>query len=511
MASYNEVDGVPSHANRWLLDDVLRGEWGFDGAVIGDYFAVEQLASLHHVASDLQDAAVQAIEAGVDADLPNGASFVHLGDAVRSGRIAESRIDAAVARMLMLMFRAGLFEQPLADADAAERITHDAAAVSLALRAAERSIVLLKNDGTLPLELPATAGARKPVIAVIGPNAAVARLGSYSGTAEHAVSLLSGVRARVGPSAEVRHAIGVHITDGDDWWSDDVRLTSLENDQRLIAEAVAMARDADTVVLAVGDDQRTCREAWAAHHLGDRAELNLAGQQEDLFDALRALGKPLVVVLINGRPVSSVTLAEGANAVIEAWFPGEQGGTALARILFGDVNPGGKLPLSIPRHAGTLPAFYNHKPSARRGYLFDDVRPLYPFGFGLSYTRFEIGLPRPSAGSMHADGTVNVAVTVRNAGSRSGDEVVQLYVRDKVASVTRPVLQLRGFERITLAPGEERTLRFTITAQDLRMWNRQMQHVVEPGDFEILVGADSQHLQSTTLTVIATPAPRDLP
>lgn len=258
MASYNEIDGVPSHANRWLLQDVLRGEWGFDGAVIGDYFAIDQLATLHRVAADLEDAAVQALQAGVDADLPSGAAYARLADAVRGGRITDAQLDVAVARMLELKFRAGLFEAPYADADAAERATRRADALALAERAAERSIVLLKNDGVLPLVLPA---ARRAVVAVVGPNAAVARLGSYSGEPPGPTSLLEGLRERLGDAAEVRHAQGVRITEDDDWWADEVRATPAEVNRGLIAEAVACARDADVIVLAVGDDERTSREA----------------------------------------------------------------------------------------------------------------------------------------------------------------------------------------------------------------------------------------------------------
>ena len=502
MASYNEVDGLPSHANPWLLNDVLRGEWGFEGAVIGDYFAVDQLHSLHHLAGSLGEAAALALQSGVDSDLPNGASYVHLAEAVRAGRVPLALVDQAVARMLDLKFRAGLFDEGPADAAVAEALTNNAEARALALRSAERCIVLLKNDGTLPLRTAARNG-RKPVLGVIGPNAAVARLGSYSGEPPQAVSLLGGLRTRLGDLVDLRHAEGVSLTEGDDWWADEVRATPPEVNQALIQEAVLLARNCDLVVLAVGDDERTAREAWATQHLGDRAAIGLPGAQMDLFDALHATGRPIVVVFINGRPVSEPRIAEQAQAIVQAGFLGEQGGHALARMLVGDVNPGGKLPLSIARHVGTLPVFYNHKPSARRGYLFDDVRPLWPFGFGLSYTRFEFGAPRLSAPTMGVDGQVQVSVRVRNAGERSGDEVVQLYVRDLVASVTRPVLELKGFQRITLAPGESRDVGFTLEAQALALWNARLQRVVEPGDFDVFTGPDSTQLQAARLHVTA--------
>ncbi len=500
MASYSEVDGVPSHANPWLLNEVLRGEWGFEGAVVGDYFAVDQLHELHHVADGLERAAILALQSGVDSDLPNGRSYALLQAAVEGGRVPLALVDRAVARLLDLKFRAGLFDDAPADADAAEAITNNAEARALALRAAERCIVLLSNDGTLPLRLESKSG-RKPVLALIGPNATVARLGSYSGEPPQAVSLLEGLRARLGDSVDLRHAEGVRLTEGDDWWADEVVLTPREANAPRIAEAVALAQQADVVVLAIGDDERTAREAWAAHHLGDRAALGLPGQQQELFDALHATGKPVVVVLIHGRPVSSATLKAQAAAIVSAGFLGEQGGHAMTRVLVGDVNPGGKLPLSIAQHVGTLPVFYNHKPSARRGYLFDEVQPLWPFGFGLSYTTFEIGAPRLSAPQMARDGAVEVEVDVRNTGAVSGDEVVQLYVRDLVATVTQPVLQLKDFQRVTLAPGEQRTLRFTLKASALAMWDRHMKQVVEPGEFDVFAGPDSRRLQAARLKV----------
>jgi len=505
MASYNEIDGVPSHANSWLLGEVLRGEWGFDGAVIGDYFAVEQLASLHQVAAGNEGAAARALEAGVDADLPNGAAYASLAAAVREGRVPQAQLDQAVARMLMLKFRAGLFEQPCADPQAAEATTHDEAARALALRAAERSVLLLKNDGTLPLPLalPASPGARRPVWAVVGPNAAVARLGVYSGAPPEAVSLLDGLRQVVGERVDLRHAQGVRITEGDDWWADAVHATPRELNLSLIEEAVATAEAADVIILAVGDDERTSREAWAPQHLGDRSALGLVGEQQLLFDRLHATGKPVVVVLINGRPVSSEALAAKAHAIVEAWYLGEQGGLALARVITGAVNPGAKLPLTIPRHVGQVPLFYNHKPSARRGYLFDDITPLFAFGFGLSYTRFEIGAPRLSQPAMAVDGVVQVFVEVTNTGQRAGDEVVQLYVRDRVATVTQPVKALKGFERVTLQPGERRTVQFTLDAAALALWNGRMQRVVEPGEFDVMAGPDSVRLQSVLLNVTA--------
>jgi beta-glucosidase len=496
MPSYNEIDGVPSHANRWLLHDVLRGEWGFKGTVVSDYDGIEQLASLHHVEPDVQAAAIRALAAGVDLNLPDGIAYRTLPESLHQGRVSQAQIDAAVRRMLELKFQAGLFEHPYADADAADALTGNAQARALALEAARRCAVLLKNDGVLPLSLSAH---RK--LAVIGPNAAVARLGGYSSTPRQSVTVLEGLRAKIAGREPLLYAQGVRITVNDDWWADKVELADPAANAELIKAAVKVAARADEIVLVLGDTEQTSREGWADTHLGDRASLDLVGQQDALASAIFALHKPTVVVLLNGRPLSVVNIAAHANALIEAWYLGQEGGTALADILFGDVNPGGKLPVSIARSVGQLPIYYNRKPSARRGYLFDTTAPLFPFGHGLSYTSFEIAAPRLSAAAIGTDGTVEVSTEVRNTGQRSGDEVVQLYIRDEVSSVTRPVLELKGFRRVTLAPGESQPVTFTITPRSLQFWDAAMHRVVEPGTFTISVGPDSVNLKSATLVV----------
>ncbi len=500
MPSYNEIDGVPSHANTWLLGTILRGEWGFGGAVISDYYAIADMKNIHHVAATLEDAAVLALQAGVDSDLPGGNAYATLAQAVQDRRVTEAQIDTAVRRMLRLKFSAGLFEHPFADARAATAITNNAEARALARTAAERSIVLLKNDGMLPLALPAV-GSPKPVIAVIGPNADVARLGGYYGQPPVTVSILAGLKAKVGARVNLVFAQGVRITENDDWWADDVKLADPAENRRLIADAVAVARGADQIVLAIGDTEQTSREGWAKNHLGDRDNLELVGQQQDLFDALHALGKPVTVILINGRPAATEKIAEQANALIEGWYLGEQGGNAMADVLFGDVNPGGKLPVTIARSVGQLPMFYNYKPSAHRGYLFATTDPLFPFGYGLSYSSFDVGAPRLSASTIAVDGAVTVSVPVRNTSTRAGDETLQIYVRDVVSSVTRPIKELKAFRRVTLAAGEARVVDFKLDEQAFRMWNDKMQRVVEPGDFEIMAGPDSAHLKSVTLTI----------
>ncbi len=496
MPSYNEIDGVPSHANRWLLNDVLRGEWGFDGAIVSDYAAIGELASLHHIAADKAEAARLALAAGVDSDLPDGEAYRSLADQVRAGRVAIEAVDAACRRMLTLKMRSGMFEQAIVDPQAAARMTGNAEARALALEAARRSIALLVNDGVLPL----TPGAHKRV-AVIGPNAAVARLGGYSSIPKATVSLLEGVRARLKGKADVVHAQGVFITQSEDRSANEVLLADPARNRDLIAEAVTVASTADVILLAVGDTEQTSREGYAKTHLGDRTSLDLLGEQNALFAAMKATGKPVIVVAINGRPPSWPSVTAQANAVLECWYVGQEGGTAIAEALFGDINPGAKLPVTVARSTGQLPVFYDAKPSARRGYLFDTTAPLFPFGFGLSYTKFEIGAPLLSSAKIGIAGTVTVSVDIANVGARAGDEVVQLYVRDQVSSVARPILELKGFERVTLAPGERRTVQFTLGPDAFRFFDIAMREVVEPGLFDISVGADSTRLKTVILEI----------
>ncbi|MEG3152270.1 glycoside hydrolase family 3 N-terminal domain-containing protein [Sphingomonas sp. ZT3P38] len=493
MPSYNEIDGVPSHASTWLLRDVLRGEWGFDGMVASDYGALEDLERIHHIAADRAETARLALAAGVDCELPDGLAYGLLVAEVRAGRVSEAAIDTAVARMLAFKFRAGLFENPYGDAKLAARITGNAEARALALEAACKSICLLKNDGILPLK----AGAQK--VAVIGPNAAVARLGGYSSVPKQKISLLEAIRAKLG--GDVIHAQGVFITTSEDPTANDVVLADPAKNRALIAEAVEAAKAADVILLAVGDNELTSREGFARNHLGDRTDLDLLGEQNALFEALLALGKPVVVVAIHGRPVSWPAVAGKANAILDCWYMGQEGGTAMADALFGDVNPGAKLPVTVIRDSGQIPSFYNHKPSARRGYLFDDPAPLFPFGHGLSYTSFTVGAPQLSATTIARDGNVMVSVEVANSGARLGDEVVQLYIRHLDASVTQPVMALKGFERVTLAPGERKTVRFTLGPKAFRIWNVAMKEVVEAGRVEIMASNSSANLKSTTLVI----------
>ncbi|HXH06126.1 MAG TPA: glycoside hydrolase family 3 N-terminal domain-containing protein [Vicinamibacterales bacterium] len=500
MPSYNEIDGVPLHANRRLIHDVLRGEWVFAGAVVSDYFAIAQLAERHGVAADKTEAARMAIEAGVDLELPDPDAFRALVDLVRSGRLPEATVDRAAGRILAAKVAAGLFERPFADPDRAEAIVASPEHRALALEAARKAIVLLKNDGgVLPLDRQ-----RLGTLAVIGPNAKGLRYGGYSSSQPPpGVDVLTGITRAAGPGVKVVYAEGVRITEHEpNWWRDEVIMGDPEKNRARIREAVALARQADAIVAVVGTNESVSREAWSDTHLGDASDLSLPAQQSELIDALAALRKPLVVVLINGRPLAIPEVAARVPAILEAWYPGQEGGIAVGEALFGDINPGGKLPVSIPRSAGQLPVYYNRRPTSFRNYLDGPREPLWPFGHGLSYTTFELGKPSVSPATIRPDGRTVVTVSVTNTGRRAGDEVVQLYIRDVVSSVTRPTKELAGFERVTLRPGETRAVTFTVGPEALSLVGLDLRRRVEPGRFEIMVGTSSAKLVSVSLEVV---------
>jgi len=503
MSSYNEIDGVPSHASEWLLRDVLRREWGFQGFVVSDYYAIWELQHRpethgHFVAQDKKEAAALAVKAGVNIELPDPDCYLHLVELVRDKILKESQLDELVAPMLLWKFKLGLFDDPYVDPAEAERIVGCAANQELARRAAREAITLLKNeDDLLPLN-----PAKLKSIAVIGPNANRALLGGYSGVPPHTVTVLDGIKSRLGEGVKVLHAEGCKITVGGSWNQDAVTPGDPAEDTKQIAQAVKIAKQAEVIILAIGENEQTSREAWSRSHLGDRADLNLFGRQEDLLKALVATGKPVVVLLFNGRPLSINFAARNARTILECWYLGQATGRAVAEVLCGDHNPGGKLPITIPRSAGHLPAFYNYKPSARRGYLFDEVSPLYAFGFGLSYTEFSFKNLRLAHKQIRCNGSTRALVEVVNHGNRAGTEVVQMYVRDRVSSVTRPVKELRGFAKIFLAPGETQTVALEITPATLAFWDVRMKHVVEPGEFEIMLGSSSRDADLQTVVLM---------
>jgi beta-glucosidase len=497
MASYNEIDGIPSHANHWLLTDLLRKEWGFQGVVVSDYFGIAELERKHHVVADLPSAGRVALQAGVDLEVPEPEAFPSLLAEQKAGRVAQAQIDDAVARVLRAKFLLGLFEHPYTDTNLQPETAADRA---LARRAADEAIVLLKNDhDLLPLD-----PAHLKSIAVIGPNAAVTRLGGYSGAVEPTVSVVEGLRARLGSSVHLTTAPGCALTVGNHGWADDViELPSQADDSRMVAEATRTAAAADVVLLVLGQNEQLSREAWSESHRGDRLSLDLPGRQMDLARAVLATGRPTVLLLIHGSPLSIPELAHGAPAILDGFYLGEETGTAVADVLFGNVSPAGRLPVSVPRSVGTVPMYYDHKPSARRTYLFEQPGPLWPFGYGLSYTTFRYDKLAVSPAKIGADGHTTVSATVTNTGKRAADEVVQLYIHDLVSSVTRPVQELKGFQRVHLAPGESRRVDFSLGPAELGFYDASMKWIVEPGRFDIMVGGSSADVKKTTLDVTA--------
>lgn len=497
MPSYNEIDGLPSHANKWLLQKVLREEWGFDGLIVSDYFGINELMTRHNVAATQDAAAKRALEVGVDMELPHDQCNHTLIQQVKDGVVSEALLDASVARILKAKFLLGLFEEPYVDPAEAERVSETQESRALALKAAHQAITLLKNENNLvPLD-------RNKIrsIAVIGPNAARAELGEYSGRPTRRIGILQRIKDKVGDRIKVNYAEGCRITTSDEpsWHKDDVRLSNPADDDARIAEAVKIAQASDVALVVVGDNVETTREAWAENHLGDRDSLDLVGRQNDLVKAIVETGKPTIVFLIGGRTLSINYIAERVPAVFQGWYLGQETGVAVADVLFGDYNPAGKLPVTMPRNVGQVPYFYYHKPTARRGYLFSDREPLFAFGHGLSYTTFKYANLRVTPDKTGPNGRATATVEVTNTGQRAGDEIVQMYIRDDVGSVTRPVKELKGFTRIHLKPGEMKKVEFAITPDKLWFLNEDMNRVVEPGTFTVMVGPSSRNDQLLTV------------
>jgi beta-glucosidase len=499
MASYNEIDGVPSHASRWLLRKVLRREWGFDGIVVSDYQGIKELNLLHNVAENFSEAAELAINAGVNFELPDPFAYPFLVELIKEGKVKESMLDDLVRANLTAKFEMGLFDDPYINPDEAETIVGSEKNSELALEAAKEVITLLKNDGNIvPLNIE-----KIKTIAVIGPDANVGLLGGYSGMPKKVSTVLDGIKEKAGGKTNVLYSEGCKITVGGSWAEDTVILSNPEKDKKTISDAVRIARQSDIVILAIGGNEQTSREAWDKNHMGDRASLELVGMQNDLVKAVVATGKPVVVLLFNGSPLSVNEISKSVPAIFECWYPGQATGKAIADILFGDYNPGGKLPIAIPRSVGRIPSYYSYKPSARRGYLFDDITPLYSFGFGLSYTTFRYENLRIEKDSIKKDESTGVSVDVTNSGEREGQEVVQMYIRDSFSSVTRPVKELKGFEKVHIKPGETKTVTFEITPDLLSFYDIDMNYLVEPGEFVIMIGSSSrdEDLLKTVLNV----------
>jgi len=498
MPSYNEVDGIPSHSNKWLINGILRHEWGFSGFVVSDYFGITELRTVHHIVGDNEAAARYALDAGVDMELPFVAGYPSLIQQIQQGKVSEAAVDRAVVRILRAKFQAGLFEDPYVDSAYAEKIANSPEHQQLSLKAAHETIILLKNQGNLlPL-----AKRKYKKIAVIGPNAAQVHLGGYSNEPGRGVSVLQGIKDKVGSSAEVLYSEGCKITESDpDWNADKVVLGDPALNAKRIEEAVKIAQQADVVILAIGGNEQTSREAWAANHPGDRDNLDLLGNQDDLVKAILATGKPTIAFLQHGRPNSINYVSENVPAIVEGWYLGQEGGTAIADVIFGDYNPAARLPITVPRSVGQLPDYYYQKPAAKREYLAASTSPLFPFGWGLSYTTFKYSNVRMAPDTIGPMGKTRVSVDVTNTGTLRGDEVAQLYIRQDVSSVTRPVKELRGFQRLSLNPGETKTVSFTLGFNELAFLNRDMKRVVEPGSFTIMVGGNSVDLTDAKLNV----------
>jgi beta-glucosidase len=522
MSAFNDVSGVPASGNRFTLTRVLRGEWGFDGFVVSDYTAVTEMIA-HGYAADGADAARLALSAGVDMEMVGRLYNENGAQLLRQGKLKMADVDEAVRRILRVKFRAGLFDRPYVDESREASFILSAEHLRAAREVAARSLVLLKNEReTLPL--------RKDVrtVAVIGPLAddprAIIGCWSGDGRAQDSLTLLQGIRAKVSPRTRVLYEKGVAIEGRGVTGNYDApppvpsaaggtnvasaadteaaRLATTPTGKDSIAEAVRAARDADVVVVAVGETAEMSGEA------ASRTSLDLPGRQLELLQAIHQTGKPYVVVLMNGHPLSIPWVAENSPAILETWFAGTRGGEAIADVLFGDYNPGGKLPVTFPRNAGQEPFYYNRPTTGRppsnekytSKYLDVPVAPVYPFGHGLSYTTFRLSNLRLGATRIPASGSVDVSVDVENTGRREGDEVVQLYIRDVAASRVRPVKELKGFRRVTLQPGERRTLTFKLTSAELGFYNTDMRYVVEPGAFKVMAGrssADPEMLEAT--------------
>lgn len=501
MAGYVEYDGVSCHANPWLLTDLLRREWGFKGIVVSDYNGIERIVDLNFEAENIDVAAKMSIEAGLDVELAGIRAFRNLRQLVESGKVDIKDIDRSVRNILNLKYRLGIFENRFADAKYAKEANNCVNHKALALKAAHESIVLLKNENkTLPIDLNKVKS-----IAVIGPNAKHAYLGGYTTvySSERGVTILDGIKNYVGSKAEIKYAEGCKIHLGDGYWrSSEVELNTEESDLNLIHEAVEIAKTSDVIVLVIGETPRICRENTKVR-IGDRNDLDLFGRQQLLVDEIMKLGKPTVVYLMNGRPISIVKIKEQVPAIIEGWYEGEATGIAVADILFGNINPSGKLSISFPRSVGDIPAYYNKRPSALANhYILEKNEALFPFGFGLSYTNFEYSDLTIDKKEMKKDSNATVKVKITNTGGYDGKEVVQLYIRDNVSTVTRPILELKGFEKIFLKKGESKTVEFQVTPDMLKYFDYHMHEVVEPGKFTIYVGKSSVNLKSVELNVI---------
>ncbi|MCK9206323.1 MAG: glycoside hydrolase family 3 C-terminal domain-containing protein, partial [Salinivirgaceae bacterium] len=502
MPSYNEMNGVPNHASKWLLHDILHDELGFSGLITSDQNALDEMHRTQLFAPSFADAAKLAIENGVDVDLRyTYGTYDELVSLVKNGKLDEKQINQSVKKLLTLKYQLGLFDNKPLDTNRMLQLTNCDAHKKLALEASEKSLVLLKNQNNL---LPLNEQKIK-TLAVVGPLAKGVNYGGYTAEPRYdGVDVLEGIQNIAEGKFNVLYAEGCKIAkEESSFWGNEIHAPNdLEADQELIADAVKTAKQSDAIVLALGETVSFCREAWGENHLGDRESLELLGRQNQLVEELLKTDKPIVVLMFGGRPLSFNLVAEKVPSIVQVFYPGQEGGTAIASILFGKVNPSGKLAITIPKSVGQLPCYYSRKPSRMRSYIyFAGSEPLFAFGHGLSYTTYSYGELAISKNQMTANDTITVSIPVTNSGNRAGEEVVQLYIHDKFSSGIRPIKELKDFARVALAAGETKTVLFQITKEKLEYYNPDLQKVVEPGEFEVFVGTSSVSLQSKLFTV----------
>ncbi len=498
MTAYNSIDGIPCSANHELLTEILKEQWGFKGFVVSDLGSISGLVSNHQVAGSAEEAAALAMNAGLDADLSGYGYGKSLVKAVKEGKVSVQQLDQAVARVLRLKFEMGLFENPYVDAKKAKQTVRNPEHIALARKVAKESIVLLKNQKNL---LPLHNGYQK--IAVIGPNAdnIYNQLGDYTAPQEanSVITVLQGIKARAGAGTTVSYSKGCAIRD---------------TSTREIAAAVALAKASDVAVVVLGgssarDFKTSYLQTGAAqvqvseHEISDmesgegfdRSTLDLLGNQMELLRQVVKTGKPVILVLIKGRPLNLNWAAENVDAILDAWYPGQEGGNAIADVLFGDYNPSGRLPVSVPKSVGQLPVYYNFKKPAAHSYVEIDERPLYSFGYGLSYTSFRYDELKAEVSGTGEQMRVTIHFSLKNTGKIAGEEVVQLYVKDKISSVVSPATQLKKFKKVRLKEGETQQISFELEAEDLKLYNRDLQWILEPGEFNLMVGASSTDIR----------------
>jgi beta-glucosidase len=500
MPSYNEIGGVPNHANPWLIQDVLRKQLGFKGFITSDQSAIDQIHNLHYFAKSDREAAKIAIENNIDLDLQfNTGAYNSLDSLVKSGQLSEKHIDDALRKFLKFKFEIGLFDNPYADVAKMKSVTNTTQNKKLALEAAEKAVILLKNkDNLLPLD-----SKKIKTLAVIGPLAKGVHFGGYSAEPRQGTDLLDGITTYAGKDFKVTYAEGCKLAlEESAFWADKVQTPNSEaDDRRLIKEAIETAKQSDVIVLAIGETVAFSREAWGENHLGDRTSLSLLGLQDDLVKELVATGKPIVAIIFGGRPLAVNDVSKNIPSIIQAFYLGQETGTGLANILFGKVNPSGKLAVTIPKSVGELPAYYNRQPSRMRSYVNEVNQPLFPFGFGLSYTTYQYGKPSLDKKSISKTENITITIPITNTGKVEGDEIVQLYIRDLVSSGSRPIMELKDFSKVHLKPNETKNVTFTITPEKLLFYNYQLQKVLEFGDFKVMIGPNSANVQTLDFTV----------